>query len=118
MGENEIWIPILFTLMPIIITLGYFLMAAYIRKYENIERMAIIDKGLSPDLFKKERNTSGALRASMLLVGAGLGLLIGYSLDRAFDMEEVAYFSMIFIFGGLGLGLAYLIEERKSRNEK
>ncbi|MCA6434505.1 MAG: hypothetical protein IM574_12960, partial [Cytophagales bacterium] len=48
MGENEIWIPILFTLMPIIITLGYFLMAAYIRKYENIERMAIIDKGLSP----------------------------------------------------------------------
>jgi len=32
-----------------------------------------------------------------------------------FDLEEVAYFSMIFIFGGLGLGLAYLIEEKKAR---
>jgi hypothetical protein len=30
-------------------------------------------------------------------------------------MGDVAYFSMIFIFGGLGLGLAYLIEEKKSK---
>jgi hypothetical protein len=78
--------------------------------------MAIIDKGLSPDLFKKERSSSGALRASLLLIGAGLGLLMGYGLDSAFDMEEVAYFSMIFIFGGLGLGIAYLIEEKKQKD--
>ncbi len=115
MQGNEIWIPVLGILMPIIIVLGYFVMAGYIRKYENIERMAIIDKGLSPDLFKKERNTSGALRASLLLIGSGLGLLMGYWLDRVFYMEEVAYFSMIFLFGGLGLGLAYLIEEKKSK---
>jgi hypothetical protein len=42
---------------------------------------------------------------------------MGYWLDRAFDMEEVAYFSMIFIFGGLGLGLAYLIEEKNQKKD-
>lgn len=115
MNEHEVIIPVLGIMLPIIIALGAFVMMVYIRKYDNIERMAIIDKGLSPDLFKKERSTSGALRASLLLMGAGLGLLMGYWLDRAFDMEEVAYFSMIFIFGGLGLGLAYLIEEKKQK---
>ncbi len=105
------------TLIPIIITLGAFIMIVYVRKFENLERMAIIDKGLSPDLFKKSYNTSGALRASLLLIGGGVGLLMGYWLDRTFDMEEVAYFSMIFIFGGLGLGVAYLIEEKKAKEK-
>jgi hypothetical protein len=115
--EDAIIIPVLGIMLPIIITLGAFVMVAYIRKYENIERMAIIDKGLSPDLFKKERSTSGALRAALLLIGGGVGILMGFWLDAAFNMEEVAYFSMIFIFGGLGLGLAYLIEERKNKNQ-
>jgi hypothetical protein len=115
MNEGVI-IPVLGIMLPIIITLGAFVMVVYIRKYDNIERMAIIDKGLSPDLFKKERLSSGALRAALLFIGVGLGLLIGYWLDNAFDMEEVAYFSMIFIFGGLGLGVAYLIEEKKQKN--
>jgi len=117
MDESSLIIPALGIMLPIIITLGAFVMVVYIRKYDNIERMAIIDKGLSPDLFKKERSTSGALRASLLLIGAGVGLLMGYWLDRAFDMEEVAYFSMIFIFGGLGLGVSYLIEE-KNQNKR
>ena len=40
---------------------------------------------------------------------------MGYLLDRTFDMEEVAYFSMLFIFGGLGLGMAYFVEEAKNK---
>jgi hypothetical protein len=32
-------------------------------------------------------------------------------------MEEVAYFSMLFICGGLGLGASYLIEEKKMKEE-
>jgi len=112
MNDNEVIIPVLGILMPIIITLGAFVMLTYVRKFENLERMAIIDKGLNPDLFKKERSTSGALRASLLLVGGGIGLLMGYWLDELFRMEEVAYFSMILLFGGAGLGLAYLIEEK------
>lgn len=107
-------------LMVIVITLGAFIMVIYLRKFENIERMAMIEKGASPDLFniRKQRNTSFPLRVSLLFIGAGLGLLMGYFLDRAFDMEEVAYFSMLFIFGGLGLGGAYIIEEKKLNQVK
>ena len=108
-------IPVFGIMFPIIITLGAFIMVVYIRKFVNIERMAIIEKGLNPDLFKTEKSTSGTLRASLLLIGIGIGFLIGYSLDRAFDMEEVGYFSMLFIMGGLGLGLAYMVEEKKAR---
>jgi hypothetical protein len=43
---------------------------------------------------------------------------VAYFLDRAFYMEEVAYFSMLLIFGGLGLGAAYVIEEKKEKKEK
>ena len=106
---------VLGVLLPIIISLGAFVMIVYIRKFDNIERMAIIEKGLSPDLFKKTKSTSGALRAALLFIGGGLGLLMGYWLDNAFGMDEVAYFSMLFIFGGIGLGLAYIIEEKKAK---
>jgi hypothetical protein len=103
-------------MIPIVSVVGFIVMIIYLRKYENEERMAMIDKGIDPAVFtKKARNTSGALRSSLLLIGAGLGLLLGYALDRTFDMEEVGYFSMLLILGGSGLGLAYMIEENKIR---
>ncbi|MEO7991239.1 MAG: DUF6249 domain-containing protein [Chryseolinea sp.] len=107
-------------LMVIVITLGAFIMVIYLRKFQNVERMAMIEKGGSPDMFNslRQRNTSFPLRVSLLFIGAGLGLLMGYFLDSTFDMEEVAYFSMLFIFGGLGLGAAYLIEEKKMNQGK
>lgn len=105
--------------IPIIAIIGGVLIVIYLRKYANEERMAMIEKGVDPSLFtRKERNDSGPLRASLLLIGAGLGLLLGYFLDRRFYMEEVAYFSMLFICGGLGLGAAYLIEEKKHNKEQ
>ena len=102
--------------IPIISVVGAFIMIVYLRRFENSERMAMIEKGVDPALFtKKNRDSSGALRASLLFVGGGLGLLIGAFLDHMFNMEEVGYFSMVMIFGGLGLGIAYLIEEKKRK---
>jgi hypothetical protein len=105
-------------LMVIIAIVGAYVMIIYLRKYGNIERMAMIEKGVDPKLFTAEKrplNTSWSLRVSLLLIGAGVGLLLGHFLDRSYDMEEVAYFSMLFICGGAGLGASYLIEERKIR---
>lgn len=106
-------------MIPIVLSLGAFVMIIYIRKYTNLERMAIIEKGLDPAIFtkKNEQPTSLALHAALLLIGAGVGLLLGYFLDRTYDMEEVAYFSMLFICGGIGLGIAYMIEEKKMKNK-
>lgn len=115
--EENVIIPVLGIMLPIIITLGAFVLLAYLRKFENIERMAIMEKGLSLDMFKKQRNYSGTLRAALLLIGIGVGFLAGVALDRLFDLEEVGYFSMLFICGGLGLGLAYQIEEKKNKHQ-
>jgi hypothetical protein len=106
-------------MIPIISIVGFFIMIIYLRKYENQERMAMIEKGVSPDIFvKKMRDTSVSLRSSLLLIGVGIGILLGYFLDRTFNMDEVGYFSMLFIFGGLGLGAAYLIEENKLKRQQ
>ena len=115
MSSEEVIIPVFGIMLPIIISLGAFVMVGYIRKFVSLERMAIIEKGLNPDLFKTEKSASGTLRASLLLIGIGIGFLVGYWLDRTFDMDEVGYFSMLFIMGGLGLGLAYIVEEKKAK---
>ncbi len=96
-------------------SIGFLVMIIYLRKYTNEERMAMIAKGQEPLQFNKNSNTSVPLRFSLLLIGGGLGLFIAYFLDDAFHMEEVAYFSMLFIFGGAGLGLSYIIEEKKAK---
>ncbi|MBS1507865.1 MAG: hypothetical protein JSS79_14590 [Bacteroidetes bacterium] len=104
-------------MVPIIISIGVFITLIYVRKFENLERMAIIEKGLAPDYFKKESTTAPVLRWSLLLIGSGVGLLLGHWLDRQWGADEVGYFSMLFICGGIGLGLAYLIEERKAKKK-
>ena len=111
---------VLAIMIPIVAIISGVTMIIYLRRYENVERMSMIEKGVDPSLFTKKHRggNSGPLRAALLFIGAGLGLLIAYFLDRAYDMEEVAYFSMIFIFGGLGLGAAYLIEEKKIKEER
>jgi hypothetical protein len=115
MESNELIIASLGILLPIIIALGAFIMVVYLRRFENAERMSMIEKGVAPDLFKRERtNAPGTLRWSFLLIGVGIGFLMGYWLDRTFDMEETGYFSMLFIFGGIGLGLSYFFEERRT----
>jgi len=111
-------VAIMGTMIPIIISIGAFITLIYIRKFQNLERMSIIDKGLDPNLFKRETATAPTLRWALLMIGAGTGLLLGYFLDRAWDMEEVAYFSMLFICGGAGLGIAYIIDEKKMQQKK
>ena len=107
--------------MVIIAIVGAFIMVVYLRRFTNIERMAMIEKGVDPQFFesrKRSVNTSWSLRFALLLIGAGVGLLLGNLLDQAYYMEEVAYFSMLFICGGLGLAAAYVIEERKLKAEE
>ncbi len=106
--------------IPIVTVISIIVMIIYLRRFENDERMAMIEKGVDPTLFnlKKQRSTSLPLRFSLLMIGVGIGLFIGYFLDMNYRMEEVAYFSMLFIWGGIGLGLAYVIEEKKIKEEK
>jgi hypothetical protein len=78
---------------------------------KNKERLALIEKGLDASIFKDAGQTHwryGALKFGLLAIGVGIGLVVGNILDVNGIMDEdVAYFSMIFIFGGLALLLYY-----------
>ena len=90
-------------------------MVIYLRRFSNMERMKAIESGadLSQLKIKNEGGRFMTLRFALLLVGIGLGFLLGSFLDKGMDLEEVGYFSMLFICGGAGLGAAYMIENKQ-----
>jgi len=93
--------------------------------YLNIrkkERMTLIEKGYDASIFyKKKRNSLDSLRYGLLLIGLALGILIGKLLanTEAFQYEEeAAYFSMIFLFGGLALVINHFLAKKIIAEEK
>ena len=109
---NENMVPIVGMLIPIIGTIGLFTMIVFVRKYENDEKMAMIAKGITPpQKVSHQVNPSHSLRWGFVLVGFGIGLLMGSLIESLTNIdEEVAHFSMIFIFGGLGLLASYFYQ--------
>jgi hypothetical protein len=106
-------------LMTIIVPLGAFVMIVYLRKYENAERLAMIEKGMEPGLTRSRGGAFGTLRFALLGIGIGLGLLVGNFLARNTNLEEeVGYFSMIFVFGGLGLLASYIVQLKREEKEQ
>jgi hypothetical protein len=79
------------------------------------ERMLLIEKGVDASIFASKPETAPSLKWGILLTGLAAGLLIGNLLDTITGMRpEVAYFSMLFLFGGCALILYYII----GRNQK
>lgn len=107
--------------IPIVTVIGGICMIIFMRHYENMERMAMIAKGMNPNLDKPRRraNPSTTLRFALLAIGAGLGILFGNLLQSSLQMDdEVAFFSMILIFGGLGLLASYVLELRLFKQDE
>ena len=120
---NENMVPLVALLIPIIGTISVFTMIVFLRKYENDEKMAMIAKGITPPQKASFNvNPSHSLRWGFVLVGFGIGLLMGSLIESLTNIdEEVAHFSMIFIFGGLGLLASYFYQmnvDKKNRIEK
>ena len=112
---NENAVPMLALLIPIVGTLGFFTMIIFLRKYQNDERMAMIAKGIAPETqpqkISREINPSKFLGLGFVMVGFGIGLLMGSLLTSLTQIDsETAHFSMIFIFGGLGLLSSYFYQ--------
>jgi len=81
----------------------------------NKERMALIEKGLDAGIFKINRRPLYLLtfKLGFFLIGLGIGLLVGNILAATTRLEEeVAYFSMLFLCGGISL-IIYHVMERK-----
>lgn len=106
------------------------------------ERLAIIDKisegipaekiDLSLPNYSNMRFSYGALKASCLLMGLGIGLLMGYILAsvtlpdyvnnyRNWEYREVSgiiYGSCVLFFGGIGLLIAFITELKMEKDQK
>ena len=102
------------------------------------ERMMMIEKFslgegmvIPPDVtkwFSPPTPVSWALKIGLLLSGLGLGLGIAVIMHycmgqfpemdeyRSRDTWEILYFSLMMLFGGLGLTIAYLIEQKQKKD--
>ena len=81
----------------------------------NKERLALIEKGADPELFKQKvepTNGYGNFKFGLFMIGIALGIVAGYFLHQGGMDEGSAYFSMIFLFGGIGLVVSFLLQEK------
>lgn len=118
--ENTIPVYGMFT--GIVITLGFFVMIVlsfyYYFKARNRERMALIEKGADLSKFYRKPNGHSLIKNGMFLIGIAIGLVMAYLLTAITSIHGVvAYFSMIFLFGGLGLILYYPISAKYFKKE-
>jgi len=98
------------------------------------EQVKLSDESLNLNLpfFQQSSNGSWALKISLLLIGVGIGLLVGYGFEFAATGGDflryvndwqfqhkiaVVYFASIAIFGGVGLLIAYLIELKQKQTK-
>jgi hypothetical protein len=81
------------------------------------ERLIVIEKGSNLPEMKNEEFSFSALKFGIFFIGIGLGVLSANILTATTTLDsEVAYFSMIFLFGGISLIIAHLFDKKK--NEK
>ena len=84
----------------------------------NKERMYLIEKDQSAELFNKENKGGGfwGLKIGIMAIGISLGILFGNILANAGIVnEDVAFPSMVFMFGGAGLIVSHFIINKKSK---
>ncbi len=111
MDAVEIIIPISFFIS--VVAIAYFFF--YTR---NKERLALIENGADAKMFQIRTNKAGSLKVGMFLVGIALGIITAGMLDAFTTIkEEIAYFSMMFLFGGSSLILYYYLNNNKKDEE-
>ena len=102
-------------LIPFVVFAAIFGIVFVIVSARNRERMAMIEKGVSPKDFLVQKKVSiySILKWALLLVGVGLGLFLGSLLDAYTEIpEEPAYFACALFFGGVGLAAAFMIQKK------
>lgn len=106
----------------------------------NVDPSVFANKFSLPFLGKPQvkLTSSWPLRVSLLMVGIGLGLLVAFFLELALtnsfqpefgtydysvkdnikDSIALIYLASVSLFGGLGLLIAYLVEQKNEKKQK
>lgn len=115
--------PVLGLMIPMVICTGMFAMIFGIFYLRNRERMAMIERGMDPRTEQGPKvNHDNILTWGLLLIGSGLGLFVAYILDSTLpfvknDGNPSIYLSLIALFGGAGLYLAYHIRNKHQQKQ-
>ncbi|PKP29932.1 MAG: hypothetical protein CVT99_15340 [Bacteroidetes bacterium HGW-Bacteroidetes-16] len=78
------------------------------------ERMALLEKGVDATQFINPVKDQSfmALKFGLLFIGLAIGIILGGLMKHLTVMgEEESYFSMIFLFGGIGLVVNHYMEK-------
>lgn len=84
----------------------------------NKERMALIESGGDPELFKRgfKFNQYNIFKIGLFLVGVAVGIVVGNLFADANLLDEgVAYSAMILLFGGIALIIAFLLRNKLNK---
>ncbi|WP_394993626.1 DUF6249 domain-containing protein [Emticicia sp.] len=105
--------------IPITAILGFVGMMIILRKFDNDEKMALIEKGLAlPEKQGSKVNPASALRWGCLFVGVGLGIFVANMIASVKSDTEALYPALIMIFGGLGLLISYYVQFKLDEKNK
>ena len=92
-----------------------FAMIVFIRRYEHLERMRMIERGFNPADMKSallKRDPYRHLRLSCTAIGIGVGWFVGTILRREVWHGSDIMVSMIVFMGGVGLFIGYMVQYR------
>ncbi|MCF8338772.1 MAG: hypothetical protein K9I74_12415, partial [Bacteroidales bacterium] len=84
------------------------------------ERMALLQTNKDASVFKtREKKESASLKYGLLLIGVGLGILLAnIFVSMGVLSEDVAYFSMVFLFGGIALILDFFLQKKNMKKSE
>ncbi|MEE4285552.1 MAG: DUF6249 domain-containing protein [Mariniphaga sp.] len=80
------------------------------------ERLALIEKGADANIFKTEPSKHALLKWGIFLIGLSVGVITGFALANVVN-EVVAFFTMIFFFGGVALIVAHFLTNKLAKKE-
>lgn len=101
-------------LVPISFALCLTFMVYIFLNARNRERMAVIEKGLEPEMLNFSADSKWMiLRLGMLMIAVGLGFFIGFILEEHSHLPPAAsQVTLVLIFGGLALIANFFIERK------
>ena len=103
----------------ILLTIFGFIYAIVHLNIRRKERMALLEKGADPSVFDIKPQSTTSFKFGLLFIGVAVGILLGNVLEVTTALEEeVAYLSMIFLFGGLGLVINYIVEKMEKNKRQ
>lgn len=111
----------MFIIIPLGMCMTIFGIAYLFLTTRNKERLALIEKGADAKLFKSgpSGNIVGivVLNIALLAIGIGIGVLIAGFLNENGMQKQIAFPSMIFIGGGVGLLVGFFVS-RKFKDDR